>query len=656
MGRALSTGPQHGACEHCGLASGGDAFCCYGCELAHRLLADDGAERQRAAASLTLSLLLGMIVMMLSLFLYAEDIYDAARAPMLVWLRTAYAWASAALATPVVLLLGVPLARRAWRRGGLTMELLIVSAAGSAYVVSLASLLRGGTEIYFESAVAGLLMATFGRYIEALARSRASALVGRLLEQDDVRGAADIEVGMPVTVPPDATVPVDLEARSAAEVSLAVLTGESAPVGVAPGDEVAAGAVVLSGNLEGVALRAAKDSTLERLARLTASLRSERSAVLRLADRLARWLTPVVALVAGFALWHAGLEAALAVVLVACPCTYGVITPLISWLALRKALEHGVCIRHAGVLDALARARTVAFDKTGTLTEPLSAVTMTTFGEDPETVASWVAALEQDVPHPIARCLLAHAERTAAAAQIEDRRIEPRRVTARLPDGRDIAIGAAPGDTTELTALTVDGEVVATFAVDERVRDEAAAVIVALREQGLKTVVLSGDREARVRHVAAALQLDEAFGGLTPEQKVERLAQLERPALVGDGINDAPAAAAALASFAVDRSATLQRGLADVALLEPDLSLVPWSLGLASRAASLARRTLFAATAYNVVFVSLAAFGMLRPLWAGLSMIAASLIALAGALRITRYVPPHRELPSAPSLRAEAVA
>ncbi|MEQ9324793.1 MAG: HAD-IC family P-type ATPase, partial [Polyangiaceae bacterium] len=484
-----------------------------------------------------------------------------------------------------------------------------------------AALVRGGTAVYFDSAVAALVLATFGRYLEANARARASHLVGHLLEpsakpvQVDGRATAPaaIEPGMTFRVAPGEVVPVDGRLLAPVEVSLGVLTGESAPVSLAEGDEVPAGATPSSGELVATALRPAKASTLETLARLAKGLREQRADVQRLADRLATWLTPLVAAVAIAALvfwgttsaWPVGVETALAVVLVACPCTYGVITPLILWLTLRRALSHGVCIRNARVVEAMADVRVVSFDKTGTLTQPMKAVRMHRHGTERVPIAPVVAALEHGNGHPIARALAGWAGDDRI--RLSDRRIvNGQGVVATDERGLEVALGsprlltdlgiAVPVEARARSALlSIDGEMVASFDVDEALRPEAPVVVASLSAAGIAQVILSGDRRARAARVGEALGVA-AHGELTPGAKVAALRELGGGvAIVGDGVNDAPASAAAAIGFAVCGASGYHRGLADVTLLRDDLRLVVWTLELSRRASQLARRTLGAA-------------------------------------------------------------
>ena len=657
-------------CLHCGLDAGAARYCCYGCELAHQLIQEGDDDRRGTAAVLTLSLLLAMIVMMMSLFLYAEDVYEATSDPVFTWLREAYRWVAATLATPVVVMLAPPLARSAVRRLAertVTMDLLIVVGATAAWLVSMGNVIRGGSAVYFDSAVGALVLATLGRFLEAKARARASQLVGHLLEpsaspvrvvsEPERIAPAAIRRGVGVRVPIGALVPVAGRVLRSVDVSLGVLTGESAPVTLMAGDTVPAGATPLSSELAAVALRPAKDSTLERISRLAHALRDRRGEVQRWADRLASVLTPMVALVALGALihwgasssWGSGIEVALAVVLVACPCTYGVITPLIMWIALRRALAHGVCIRSAQVVEAMARARAVAFDKTGTLTRPLRAVGVRRHDGGGEPVASLVAAIEAESRHPIGRALAAWAGDVRATLS-STRSVDGQGVVATDPNGRTVALGSprlmsvldvtVPTDARDASALlSIDGSLVASFVVDEELRADAAETIALLEEAGMSTVVLTGDRQGRATRIGDALGV-ETHAELSAADKVAKLEELgDGAVVVGDGLNDAPATAATL-GIAVVGAASLNRGLADATLLVDDLRLVPWVLALSRRATRLARRTLAASTAYNVVFVAIAACGVLRPVWAGLSMLVASLLALGSALRLAH--PPEQ--------------
>ncbi len=621
--------PGGAICLHCGLASGGDAYCCYGCELAAAIAAEAADGHGRTRAALTVSLLLSMTVMMLSLFLFAEDVYGPGGG--MGWMRAAYRVAAAVLATPVVALLLPPLAGAALakaRAGRLSMELLVATGAAAAYALSIANVARRSGGVYFDSATAALLLATAGRYLEASARSRASRLIGPSLalaaEPVEVSGdggaswhrvsPALVDHGARLRVEVEHVVPVDARVeRAPVEVNLAVLTGEARPTRVEVGGVVPAGAVPVSGAIECVALRSARESTLERLGSLARSLRDRPPRLLRAADRFAAALVPAVwaLAVATFAWWSAragwsrGTEAALAVVLAACPCTYGVAVPLVLWLALRKALEHGVLVRNAGALEELARVRVVAFDKTGTLTgRDLAVERIDAAAGVRDHALALAAALEQGSPHPIARAIVDRARAEGIEpAPLAERCVEPGRgATGIDAEGRRLLIGASPRPPAEgadslapardRAVLLRDGVVLATFAIQEVVRPEAAAAVAALRAQGVGALVLSGDATERAAAVAGELGID-AEGGLGAREKLDRLRELGAGvAMVGDGWNDAPTLAGVGPSFAMGGGTGLARGVAQVTLVHEDLRLVPWTLGLARRALATARASL----------------------------------------------------------------
>lgn len=694
MGSALieRVAVESSGCAHCGLpAALGDVYCCYGCELAAEIHRDGARDHARLYGRLVFSLLLAMSVMMLSLFLYAEDIYGADGG--LEWLRRAYRWASLALSTPVIGLCGVPLIRRSWRHlsaGRLSMDALIVTASMTAYVVSAVAVLSGSGAVYFESAVAALVLATLGRYLEATARSNASRNLAPSIEvaravvlaaEGDSEflptSPARIRPGMRVRVALEQVVPVDIRLTTGpAEVSVGVLTGETAPVTVQVGDVVVAGAVVIGGEVEGEALHAARDSTLARLAELARNLSLHPSKLLRMSDRFARLLTPIVWIVAIAtsiawtiaASFDVGVVNALAVVLVACPCSYAIAAPLVHWVTLRRALAEGVVIRTAETLEALAAIDRVAFDKTGTLTELRPSVIDVALapGVDLEDARTLVAGLEQDSRHPIARALVTWA--SAAPAEITDRRVVVGcGVRGVDSHGNIVAIGhsawalnldAPPRSASQsgpsvqpamdgAVTLVRSGEALATLDLCEVLRPDAAEAVRALVADDIEVFMLTGDASVRADAIAAELEIC-VQSQLTPSDKVREMRNLgPTAAMVGDGLNDAPALASGV-SFATGGGAELSRGLAGVSLSSDDLRLVPWALRLARRSVTTVRRLLVLSTLYNAVFVALAAAGLLRPVFAGLSMLISSLLTIAFATNAAS-VPNVANLATAPT-------
>lgn len=671
------------ACAHCGLAArSGDLYCCYGCELAAQIAKEGAEEHSKTKAAMLVSLLLSMTVMMLSLFLFSEDVYDIGAGAELSWLASAYRWASGILSTPVVLLLGVPVLRRAagfLRKGRFSMDLLVGAGAFAAFGISVYSLFAGRRGVYFDSATSALLLSTLGRYLEAVGRAKASSLLGPSLKRSSepvlVAGENGFEPKSPALVVPgdrlridtEEVLPVDARLVSGpAEVSLGVLTGESVPVAKQVGDELPAGAVVASGPLEVIAIRRLHDSTLERLSELAKKLASRPTSLQLWADRFAAALTPLVALLAMATLViHAqrasteeGVVAALAVVLAACPCTYGVATPLVFWLALRKALAHGVLVRNAAVLEELRGVTGAAFDKTGTLTERDLSVLGAEIGEGATEAEVWglLAALEEGTKHPVGQALARQAASFGHAQPVilMERQILPgcgvRGVDA---SGRELLLGSPAwlaargievnGQSTGRGArvlLARQGRILGRIFVGESLRAEAKEAIVALGDQGITSFMLTGDGSEGAGQAAALLGI-EARAGLSAEDKVRELsARGGGVAMIGDGLNDAPALAGTKTSFAMFGGTDLARGMAQVSLLKPDLRLVPWTIALAKRAFSIARSNLIWSSVYNLVFLALAASGALRPVWAGISMATSSLLMLASASRVRVFEPP----------------
>lgn len=640
---------EHSGCLHCGLATRADAsYCCYGCELAAQIAEEASRDHSRTRNTLTFGLLLTMSVMMLSLFLYAEDIYGEAAAADLGWMRAFYRYASAFLATPVLALCGLPLTRHALsrlREGRLSMSALIALGAFAAYGLSIANLAIGRDAIYFDSATAALVLATLGRYLEATARTHAAGLVASRassLGSYDVEGrgslpAAQLVRGMQLRVPAETTVPVDLRLlEGPVEIDAGILSGESRPKTMNAGDVVPSGAVPVDTAAIGVATADANLSTLERLSALAKSLGERPSELLRIADRFAAFLTPVVwaIAIATFTLWtitagvEVGVSNALAVVLVACPCTYAIAAPLVHWLALRRSLADGATIRSAEALEQLARVDLVAFDKTGTLTRPDLTVSAVELLEAENEVRRLVAALEAETRHPVGRALLAWAGDDAAP--LTDRRqIVGVGVEGTDADGRRHRLARTDD---ERIALTRDDEVLARFTVAEETREEAKEALEALASLGVETKILTGDAAGRAERVAKKLDLPFA-AELSPAQKVERIGD-RHAAMVGDGLNDAPALAKAV-GIAMPLGTDLSRGISQVVLQHDDLRLVPFVLELARNATVTTRRLLTYATAYNVVFIAMAAGGLLRPVWAGVSMLISSLLTLAVAAQGT---------------------
>ncbi|MCC7542020.1 MAG: cation-translocating P-type ATPase [Deltaproteobacteria bacterium] len=687
-------------CSHCGLpAAVGDRFCCYGCELADGLAREASSEAGSARGRVGIAIFLAMNVMTVSMVLYSEDLFDDASASAMPGLRALFRWVAVLLGAGVVALLGIPLGRRAigdLAAGRVGADLLVALAVAAAFVVSVASLLGGGSGIYVEAACMTLVLVTIGRAIEAHAKRRAAtALAGALRlgpsEIDVTRGGVRERVVVSAIVPGDlvhvpagAGIPVDgtiVDGR--ALVSAAVVSGESRPTARGPGDVVLAGMVAESGMLVVGASSDARSSTLGRLEALVAKARERRARIERIADRVAAAAIPgalAIAVGAGACWWMAegpvrGVEVALAVLLVACPCSLGIATPLTLWTALGRAASAGAVVRGCDVLESLARVRVAVFDKTGTLTRGAPSV-QSVAAVDPaarDRASHLAASLEREVVHPIASAVAqwhhGQGERRVVAEASDVRHELGRGVSGRV-DGHDVRVGSRAFledggvDVPSLTPMpsvhvAEDGRWLAGLVLAEAHREDAPSVIGALRDAGIAVELASGDARARVEALGRALDVP-AAGGLLPEQKLARIEALERggaPVLmVGDGVNDGAALARASVGVAVGGSADLASAVAAVTLLGDDLSRIPWLVHLARRASSIVRQNLAWSFAYNVVCVGLAAAGMLAPVWAAVAMLASSLFTLVSSLRLLRErgpsLPPVGGVPEEPQASA----
>ena len=461
---------------------------------------------------------------------------------------------------------------------------------------------------------------------------------------------ADVVPGDVLVVGPGEAFPIDgvvVEGRGGVDESS--LTGESVPVAKRPGASVAGGTISVDGVLRVRAVRGVDESAAARVAALLAAACREQTAAERIADRVTRVLTPavvVVAIVTG-AVWtwrtgpEAGVLSMLAVLVVACPCALGIATPVALWAGLGAASRRGVVVRGAAVLERAAQVRHVLFDKTGTLTEPVPRLAgiEPVAGVSADAVLARAASVETHVPHPLARAVVAAA---AAAGVVVPPALEVRVVPGLGVRGRvgseRVRVGriSAPGGGGSRAAVSVDGRVIGRLQFTETLRVGATEAVTALRAAGIRVGLVSGDTRAEVV-VPALVPAADAAVALAPADKIDRIRIARRGAtvaMVGDGINDAPALAAADVGIAVASATDLARLAADVVVLGGDLRAVPWLLAHARRVQRVLRQNLAWAFGYNAVAVALAAAGLLTPLVASVAMLGSSLVVVANARRV----------------------
>lgn len=670
-------------CAHCGLpargsgrASEAPVFCCSGCAVAAAVIG--AARRGDAGAPRALLLRLGLAaffgsnVMLLTLFLYSGT---GAPPAALAFIKVLLAGASVA----VFVLLGPPyvagLARDV-RRLRFSMDSLIALGAGAALAYSCAAVVRGRGEVYFDTASMVLLLVTAGRLFEAHAHvSGRRALVELLGMQPPaarvLRGEAWVTVDATAVRPGDRIqvaagerIPADGRiARGAAAIDESMMTGEAVPAERSEGERVRAGCLCLNGALEIDVEAGAGGTMLARIVRSVEEAQQERGSLEGAADRVSAALTPLTLLLAagtGAWWWGRGVETALmnslSVLVVACPCALGIAIPMVNVVALGAAARRGILVRSVEALELLAGVDGFVFDKTGTVTSGRVAVKSVTAvrGSEREVLAA-AAAAAAGSRHPVSRAI----EEAAARAGIRPgpaRRVEElpgRGVRAETEGGGLVLLGqprwvagetggAAPVGAAVVCAL--DGEVVGGFGLEDPVTGEAREAARRLREAGLEVGLLSGDREEAVREAAGALGAAWAEGGLLPEDKAARIRALvaagRRVAMVGDGINDAPALAAATVGIAASGGADVARETAQVVMLEPGLGRVAdaWRLALLTR--RMGRQNLAWALGYNSLALAAAAAGYLQPLWAAALMLASSVAVVTNALRLPARLAP----------------
>jgi heavy metal translocating P-type ATPase len=589
-------------------------------------------------------------------------------------------------------------AARLLRHGATSMDTLISLGTLAALSVSaVEAIALGGRHVHLggsgafaarlHGVMAPLIVAILvtGRAIEARARARATRALHSLLslrpptarvvagpedESGELVSPESVPVEALVRVRPSEAIPLDGEVVAGwSAVDESMLTGEPLPVDRGPGSPVTGGTRNGSGVLVVRVTAVAAESVLASLQRMVEDAQRDKSPLQVVADRISRVFVPAVLAgsLATFLVWWLvvdnfgkGILSGLAVLLVACPCAMGLAAPVAMMVGTGRASALGIFIRSGQALEQLAKIDLVVFDKTGTLTEHRATVTSVVAAPDwsKERVLAVAAAVEQDSDHPIARAIVdaasgplptAHDVKdvpgTGAGGTVEGQTVAVRRFDREyLDQGTGASIGEAVderqrrGET--VVAVLCDDELVGAIAVTTPLRPEAADAVATLHRLELRTAVLSGDTQPAVRVAATELGIDEAAGALSPADKVTELRSLRaadhRVVMVGDGVNDAPALAAADVGCAVGSGSDAALANSDVALLGNDLRGVPSAIGLARSTYSVIVQNFGWAMGYNAAALPLAAIGFLDPLVAAVAMGLSSLLVVANSLRLTR--------------------
>ncbi len=604
--------------------------------------------------------------------------------------RAASAWIVWALATPVQFYAGWPFLRsavRAARHATTTMDTLIAIGSISAYLYSASLVLRsvgastGLPEQYFDTSAAIITLILVGKVLEARARASAGdasraliergATQARVLADDGTERSVPIEElhpGMRVIVMPGEKVPADGVVKMGESwVDLSLLTGESAPVDVGPGDDVIGASINGTGRLVVFVTKVGANTKLAEIVRLLESAQGSKAPVQRLADRISSIFVPAVLALAAltFAGWlaagatpGAALLHATAVLLIACPCALGLATPAAIMAGTGRAAELGVLFKGGEVFEAAHDADVVLLDKTGTITDGrMSLVRVVALdGATERDVLALAAAAESGSEHPIARAVIEGARsRQVPVPRAVGHATEPGAGASAIVDGLVVRVGR-PERLTSSQEQIVDrmsAEGATPFAVrrddlllglvfvSDTIKADAADAVERMRALGLEVAILTGDRAATARTIADRVGVGSVLAGLHPDGKVDevrrRQAEGRRVVFVGDGLNDAPALALATVGMAMGSGTDVAMAAADVNLLGGSISSAADALELARRTDRIIRQNLFWAFAYNAVMIPLAVVGVLTPELAAAAMALSSVSVVANALRLRLF-------------------
>jgi len=617
-------------------------------------------------------------------------------------------WAGLVLATPVVFWAGWPFFERAWAsliNRSPNMFTLIATGVGAAYGYSAVATIAPGAfpagfamhgvvDTYFDTAAVITVLVLLGQVLELRARGRTSLAIRQLLglapkrarvvrdgdERDVPLG--DVIVGDICRVRPGEKVPVDgvvVEGRTAIDESM--VTGEAIPAEKGPGSRVTGGTVNTTGTLVIRADRVGSDTLLAQIVRMVGDAQRSRAPIQRLADRVSAVFVPAVVLVAvaAFAAWSVwgpeprfarALVAAVAVLIIACPCALGLATPMAIMVGTGRGATAGVLVRNAEALERLERVDTVVVDKTGTLTEgrPALATILPHGGRSADEALAFAAAVEQSSEHPLAAAIVnGTRERGITIPAATDFRSEPGKGIVATVAGQAVALGnlammhdqdvaVGPSDSAAdalrrqgqtIVYLSIERELAAVLGIGDPLRPTTAEAIEALHADGIRVVMLTGDNRATAEAVAAQLRIDEVHADVLPAAKREVVQALQRNgrtvAMAGDGINDAPALAEAAVGIAMGTGTDVAIESAGVTLVKGDLRGIVRARRLSLATMKNIRQNLFLAFVYNAVGVPIAAgalypfTGMLiSPIWASAAMTFSSVSVIGNALRLRR--------------------
>jgi Cu2+-exporting ATPase/Cu+-exporting ATPase len=689
--------PESIGCYQCGLPvtrssrsyeiDGNKAyFCCTGCYLIQKITGTSGEEgvSQVLLGKFGLGLALSMNVLFMSMPLHVEAasssefVIPAALAVALKYLLLFFS-------IPVMLVLGIPIAVssiESLRVGELGTEVLILIGAVAAFAISVKSTLAGVGEVYFETATMILTLFTLGRYIDSKAKWRASESIkglSSLVPNRVIRilpdgakesvNADNITIGDRVLLRPGERIPLDgMVISGKGSVDESFLSGESKPVFKKEEMEVFAGSINLDGTLVLEIRKPAEEFLVRKIEKLMQKIRANPSAINRISDRLAAWFIPVITAIGLTVLSYwlykgepsIGIMRMLAVLLISCPCAFGIAAPMAIWLGLGLAAQKGAIIMGADILEGLAKLKTVFFDKTGTLTTDTPEITaiLNTKGREEDELLTIAASLDSNSTHPLARSLVEEADRrglklsdaieiknmpgSGIEGEINGKQYylgSRRWITSLIKEEESELLKRDPPEGDEssgMVFLLEEGNVIGAFIFSQALREGAVEALEAIKKMGIRTVILTGDDEKGAVAIKNRLTPDAIKWRLFPADKAKEIRAEEKTkitAMVGDGVNDAPALEAAHIGIAMGCGTELTRESAKVNLLGDDLRMIPFLIHLSRKVRRKVMVNFLWAFSYNLIGTFLAITGVITPLFAVMAMILSSLMVIGNTLR-----------------------